>query len=232
MTVLVCTHHKCASSFLLRYLQSLCEINEWSWITSHFGYAKPDPTSDLSFLRNATYSEIAPALGEHTQALHVIRNPLSVVASAYFSHLRTHPIDDWPQLASVDPRDGFHLTLSFLEQAEFYPRTPGPLRAMTDWDYDDRRFTTLRMEDIVKDVHSFGCQLIAKFRHGRGILPKADDFAFERFSFGRPRGVRDNGSHYRIGSSDAWKDDLPEDLVAEVRVRYSGLLTRFYSENC
>ena len=118
--------------------------------------------NDVVVALNADYSSINDHISANMQCMHIIRNPLSVVVSAYYSHLRTHPIDGWDLLArqrsvlsEVDKDVGMALTLSFLESSHFQPETNGPLCDMISWKYVDSRIITLRMEDITANAATF-----------------------------------------------------------------------------
>lgn len=93
---LVLTHHKCASSFVVLYLRELYEINGLRLFTSHLGSAQPPAKCDVCVLTNACYARLGHFLS--APALHIIRNPLDVVVSAYYSHYGTHSLDAWPEL--------------------------------------------------------------------------------------------------------------------------------------
>ena len=170
-------------------------------------------------------------------ALHIIRNPLDIVQSAYYSHLSTHPLSGWPQLemqrrilANCSKEDGIFLTLAFLEQHEFYPRTPGPLHALRHWRFDDPRISTIRMEDLIADVNGvLGNRVLESL--GKNIrLPELEEFTFERVSGGRRVGEVDDTSHYRSGLAGKWRSELPEAAIAYCRQNFSTVLERYYPD--
>ena len=233
--VLVLTHHKCASTFLRLYLDEFARTNELTLCESHYGTAKRADGSQITYLNNAVYASIAEDL--NVPALHIIRNPLDLLVSAYWSHRGTHAVHDWPALQ--DQRDvlqkcgheeGLFLTLAFIEGGEFYPETPGPLMAMRAWRYDDPRIRTVRMEDMVKDVNSSIGDFLADSFDCPARTIDAERFTFERMSNGRKPGEIDPQSHYRAGLPGEWRATLPAPIVAYIRTHYRHVLERYYPD--
>jgi hypothetical protein len=121
------------------------------------------------------------------------------------------------------------LTITFCERNDFFENTPGPLCALRQWNYDDQRFATLRMED-------FGDRIDLAFRNALGSVadqyewPDAAEFTFSAFSGGRQPGQIDENSPYRSGHPDTWRRELPKAGILYIREHYRGLLERFYPE--
>ncbi len=231
----VLTHHKCASTFLGLYLREFSVLNGLRMFQSHLGTARPRNEYDISFLTNALYHQIKNVIDG--PIVHVVRNPLDIIVSAYYSHRSTHGLDRWPQLQSqrrilmnCSEEEGLFLTLTFLERGEFYPETPGPLHGLRSWYFDDGRIRTVRMEDLVKDIgFVFGEVLLDVF--GEAInLPKPSDFTFERMSNGRRIGEIDEMSHYRSGKPGGWRDKLPKPVIAYVREHFRDFMERYYPD--
>jgi len=233
--LIVLTHHKCASTFLEAFLNELCALNGLRMYASHFGDAEPQLQCDVSLLINATYGPLA-GIGD-VPMLHVVRNPLDTIVSAYYSHKATHSLEDWPQLQrqrqllnGCAKDEGFRHTLAFLELAEFYPRTPGPLCAMHRWVFEDPRIETIRMEDLVQNVNGVLLPILSKV-FGPGLqLPEPEHFTFEKLSGGRNAGEIDDLSHYRCGLPGRWRIELPADVVFYTRERFREHLSRYYPE--
>ena len=185
-------------------------------------------------MANATY---AFAKDNVPSGVHVVRNPFALLSSAYHSHLRTHPIKDWPELVAQRrllegaPKDvGVMLTIAFIERADFYAGAVGPFAALRSWDYSDARFQTMRMEDVVRDATAtVGAALHARFGDALA-LPDPREFKFERFSNKRPPGQVDALSHYRSGDPDQWRAELPEQALAYVKSQLRDLLERQYPD--
>jgi hypothetical protein len=144
-------HHKCASIWLRDYLTAVAARNGLTFAPTHVSDALPD--ADIRFLANASYRFVDQ---QGLRGCHVIRNPMAMVSPAYFSHRTTHPTAEWPQLdtqrealLATDQDTGMAMTLDFLLRPDFHPQALGPLLALQAWDFDDPRFLTLRMEDLV-----------------------------------------------------------------------------------
>ena len=226
------THHKCASTWLLNYLREFGVLNAMGVLHTHYSHQEIDSAIPVRAYINAFYPFAAAKLGE---GIHVIRNPLDMIVSAYYSHRNTHPFHGWPELAAqrdalrvVDLRDGLFLTLTYLERADFQNGVVGPLFAMRRWNYDDGRFQTLRMEEMVtRPQQALGPLLLQKFEGA--ALPPDESFTFEAVT-GRRVGEIDDQSHYRSGRFDQWRDCLPEGIVTYVRSHFRAFLERFYPE--
>jgi hypothetical protein len=233
--LLVLTHHKCASTFVAFYLEKLCALNRLRMFRSHLGTAQPQPESDFSLLTNATYTQIEDAID--APAVHIIRNPLDIIVSAYYSHRSTHSLDGWPHLRDQrrvllqsSKEAGLFLTLAFLERTEFFPKTSGPLHALERWNFDDTRIRTIRMEDLVTDISSMLGQTVVNVMQTEINLPEPEDFSFERITGGRRVGEVDDASHYRSGRPGNWREELPEPIIAYVRAHFHDLLQRHYPD--
>lgn len=231
--LLIMTHHKCASTFVFHYMGKVCDLNGLLLFASHLGTAQPRPDYQVSLLTNAVYYRIKDAIRQ--PAIHIIRNPLDLVVSAYYSHLSTHSAEHWPQLRhqrnilqNCSKEAGFFLTLAFLEQEEFYPQTPGSLHALRAWRLDDPRVRTLRMEDLVLDVESVLGGMVMETLGDALQLPRSEDFSFERITGGRRPGEIDESSHYRSGLPDTWRRELPDPIIAYIRAHFHAFLDRYY----
>jgi hypothetical protein len=230
------THHKCASTWLTHVGRQLCAMNGFTHCATDLGSMRPFSGKDVSFILNAQYGNICEAIIPNSNYFHIIRNPLSVVLSAYHSHLSTHSLTGWESLVrqreilrKVDPEIGIFLTLSFVESSYFYPQTNGPLYDMSSWNYDDERIVTLRMEDITSNPKMFLETLSSTHLFKGAALPDANDFTFKKIS-GRDPGDVDSSSHYRSGSADEWRTALPESVITYVRSHHRHVLERFYPE--
>lgn len=231
--MLFVSHHKCASGVVAQCLVQLCSLNGLSYFPSHWAEDAPSSLHDVTFLSNADYKRLGAFKG---RGVHIIRNPLDVIHSAYWSHLRTHPVDGWPELAAqreiltgLPAAEGMMLTLAFCEREDFYRNTPGPIAALRQWNFDDPRFVTVRMED-------FGEDMVAVLATAAGDLaklhwPAPDQFTFQRISGGRAPGEVDASSHYRNGRANSWRQELPFPIIRYVRRHMEGTLRRFYPES-
>ena len=234
--MLFVTHHKCASTLSGRYVKQLCLDNNLTFYGTPRGNRPPSPDHDVNFLSNASY----PFLNEHVtrRAIHIIRNPLNVAQSAYYSHLRSHPVKKTlPMLVTqrrvleqCSPEEGKMLTVVFCERNDFFHLTPGPLCGLRQWDYDDNRFTTVRMEDY-GDRIDLALSRAAAEQGADLTWPDAGAFTFKAMSGGRAPGMVDENSPYRSGHPDAWRTELPRGVIIYIREHFRPLLERFYPDS-
>ena len=124
MPFVVLTHHKCASTWLITYCAQVAAMNGLRFGHTHYSDRLVEGQLDIVTLINADYSFVK---GRVTSGIHVIRNPLDLICSAYYSHLSTHSLTEWPELElqravlqSVSKPDGMMLTLIFLERSDFH----------------------------------------------------------------------------------------------------------------
>lgn len=235
--MLFVTHHKCGSTLSGRYVKQLCADNGLSFYGSPRGYRVPSLEHDVNFLSNASYPFISEHVGDRP-AIHIIRNPLNVAQSAYYSHLRLHPVKKTlPMLViqrrvleQVSPEEGKMLTITFCERPDFFERTPGPLCGLRQWNYDDARFKTVRMED-------FGERIDLAIAAGAGAWGERltwsdpEPFTFRAMSGGREPGQVDENSPYRSGHPDTWRRELPKGGILYIREHFREILERFYPDS-
>ncbi len=231
----VFSHHKCATRWVLQYLTRVSEINSLTFYHTDFEDDAAPAEADIAFYGNSRCSLINPTLGP---SLHIIRNPLSVIVSAYYSHLKTHPTEGWPQLVPQrqllrehDKVAGMFLTLAFLERADLAPRAIGPLLAMREWDYGSKKYQTICAEAaVLSPYQTFSPAIRTAFPDRRLAFPDDEEFAFVRFAEGRAVGNRNNDSHYRSGARDDWRHELPPAVIAYIRARFADVLSTYYAD--
>lgn len=231
--ILFLSHHKCATKWLTSYLKELARSSGLTFATTHM--SQELPAGDVTFLCNAEYEYLARVA---TGGIHVLRNPLSVIVSAYFSHLRTHSLEGWPELEiqrallSTETKSaGLFLTTAFLERIDFCPGAVGPLHALRCWDYADGSFVTIRMEDLVESPATVVRQSLRQIGVDTAVaLPSDADYAFQAFSGGRRVGESDETSHYRSGCPDDWQNHLPTSVVRYVTSHMREVFERYYPE--
>jgi len=242
MPIYFFSHHKCATSFSFRYLKSFCILNKMNFVTTATGrlvLSTPDGSpftdNDLIFYRNAEYPIVSSL---DVRGVRIIRNPLSIVASAYFSHIKTHRDDGWPLLQQhrdtlkLVPKDiGMALTLQFLEEESFYRETAGPLYSFAHWNIFDDRFLTLRMEDMVKNPRDFITKSLEFSNKDPADYRLADDkkFTFKAIT-GRDLGTVDTSSHLRSGNPNDWRTTLPEHIKDYIKAHYWDYLNTYYPD--
>lgn len=225
------SHHKCGTAWLSFVLKDISRLNG---LRFHETYASSDvipDRTDICLISNADYARL-PFIGA-ARPLHVIRNPLSIIVSAYHSHRTTHDTDGWPELlhqrkllqhCSVE--HGMYLTLAYLERG-----AGAPLNDIARWQFGDTRITTVKFEDLVRNPADWLAYAIKENGYRSLLLPEMQDYSFEKMSGGRHVGEIDDTSHYRSGSADGWRNELPKPIIQYVRTHYEGLLKGYYPES-
>ncbi|NEU14308.1 hypothetical protein G3T14_19565 [Methylobacterium sp. BTF04] len=225
------SHHKCASRWMIAYLAKTADINARSFTSVDRTDLIRPSEADWCLFGNSAYETAA---SRKLFGIHIVRNPLSILLSAYYSHLTSHPTDGWSKLErhravlrSANLVDGLYLTLAFLEQDNINDGAVGPLYALRRWDYSDPRFLVVRMEDAVGDPSGVLGRALGS---ANMKVPNDADFRFEAFADGRSIGDIRPDAHYRSGLPHEWRDVLPQPLINHCRWAYSDLLERYYPE--
>lgn len=236
------SHHKCATTWLGEILRGFCGQFDRKLYGSLESSCRTPPGQqfDIVFFTNSLYESCVVSCAEWLnhepcRTLHVIRNPLDIVVSAYYSHLHSHRSDRWPALAQqrqvlrgLDRAAGMAATWTFLERADFHQAAVGPLFALRRWNFADRRIRTVRMEDLVNDAELARAELGSLL--GRDPVDAIATQTFEKLSGGRSRGVVDDRHHFRSGKKDQWIDELDPSLARAIYETYRDLLDAFYPE--
>ena len=236
------SHHKCATTWLGELLARHCSRQGLKFSFTQLSGSGPTEEAGLDafFFTNSLYEfcqvHCDKWLNQHPQpALHIIRNPLDLVVSAYYSHLNTHRVDRWPALAQqravlrkLDKRAGMIATWTFLERADFHMGVVGPLFSMRRWDYGDPRIKTLRMEDLVNDDQLARNEL--QVRLAGDAADVINELTFEKISGGRQKGTIDNQHHFRSGKSDQWLEELDVSLANAIYETYRSLINDYYPD--
>lgn len=189
----------------------------------------------IHFYRNSSRKvyELEPAV----PSVRVIRNPMSIVKSAYFSHKVTHSIHNWGRLGrqrdllnSLSQEEGLRRTYDFLCEECFSYFSEGPLWTLANWPADTGGPAVVKMEDITSSPTSF---LLSLWKQLGGDLQSMtfvppQMLSFEYQSGGRKPGEVDEKSHLRSGNQDEWRALLPPDLVRTIRRDFGDLLEKFY----
>jgi hypothetical protein len=225
------SHHKCASRWAIKYLREVSNLNCFDFSQDDKTDNVKKSTATLTFFGNSDYRL---AVDQKLWGTHFVRNPLNIIVSSYFSHLNTHPDTGWGELTthrrilkSIGFEEGLYLTVTFLERSDIGLGTSGTLFALRNWDYEDPRFKTIRVEDFVLEPSRWLKEAIPL---SQPLVPPDWRYAFEAFSGGRRRGEVDDHSHYRSGDPGEWKKYLPPAIVTYVQENFAGLLTRHYPE--
>lgn len=228
--------HKCGSMWLNTITGALCKkagirYRKFSH-PGEFGHDLPKYVADhglecVSWV-NAEWNVVKDL---DFRGFHVVRDPRDLLVSAYFSHLKTHPTEAWPQLAEFRPfleratmEDGLFMEFGFI---------PDTFRRLREWQLDDPRVLQLRLEDVSPDpVNALreAYRFIGLFDRGlteADFLAVMDRHRFESVSGGRKPGEEDRNSHFRKGIAGDWKNHLTERHVRYFKTALNDVLLKY-----
>ena len=232
-------HHKCGTNWIRTILGEVAEASNLSYakfsrLTEFDGLpAEHVATHGLQLLSWVNVDSSCLA-GLDYLGFHVVRDPRDVIASAYFSHLKTHNTANWPKLIpfreklqTVTKEEGLLMEIKFCEKQ---------WQRMEAWPTRNSRAMTVRLED-------FGIAYRSRFKSifdfvglfDRGLSEDAFDEimtrnAFQKRSGGRKHGEEDRSSHFRKGVHGDWRNHFNDDHVAAVKERLNDLLLKYEYE--
>lgn len=219
-------HHKCASTWILSILYSIC--GKLGWTLEIFKHNEPHNLEGIDFVVDvgARPSSLDPFQDADFLGFHVIRDPRDIVVSAYFSHKYSHPLDDWlvkerELLNRVEFEEGFRHSID--SRARQFDE-------MGTWDYESPYVFETRFELITTDPES----VFAEIFHFLGLYPKKISrkrmakilhyHRFKRLASGRAKGEEDPQHHYRKGIVGDWSNYLVGENKEYFKERYGQLL--------
>lgn len=167
MTRWVFLHHRGASLFLRQWFKDQAEAAGWT-VSPTLAMA-PRPLTPQELLDLGTYdlvidgqarpdtvSALDEAYGEAWCGVHVPRDPHTLLLSAYYSHLHSHPVGLLPGLESHRRRlEVLSLEWGLRQELEFYV-TQQAIEAVLEWPYQHPRILDVPFEVL--------------FPHGTGLL--------------------------------------------------------------
>lgn len=147
-------HHKCATGWISEILMEICfRLGLTLEVTHREVEFRDFPTlneyadfhdTDVLLYTNAKIEHVRDL--KFDSGFHVIRDPRDVLVSAYFSHLHSHPTDDWPELEdhreeleSLPKEEGLFCEMDFSAE-EF--------EDMYNWDYTRDDVLELKLEEL------------------------------------------------------------------------------------
>jgi hypothetical protein len=173
-------HHKCATMWLNALCSGVCQrlglrfaavYDEQAFEHDLPAWAVREGVHFVGY-GNADIAHCS-ALPAH-KAFHIVRDPRDIVVSAYFSHLKTHATDAWPQLvAHREKLRSLSRDEGLLEEIRFRQRSFGH---MATWDYDQPHVLEIRFEDVTARSYEI---LLDVFEH-LGLLRAGDYRFFDR----------------------------------------------------
>ena len=231
-------HHKCATTWIAKILREISKRAGLS-IADNASAAtlKQLKISDYNIIcdRSAVKTDVDLFSNFNYHAFHVIRDPRDVIVSGYFSHKKTHPVDNWPRLIPhriklncVSLEEGIKLEMDF---------SSGILQTMHDWDYNNPRVFETRFEKLTIDPLNEYIKIFTFL----GLYPHLisnhtlqiviDMFSFKRMSKGRKIGEEDASSHYRKGVPGDWVNYIYGDNKLYFKDKFGQMLIDLGYEN-
>jgi hypothetical protein len=150
------SHHKCGTRWVHSVCNEICKLTGRKWTVvsnpSQFNYKLSEFFSEhrLDFVSdvNAEYSHLKN-MKQDFLAFHVIRDPRDIVISSYFSSLKTHSFENWPELQAhrqklndLSKEQGILLEMEFISDV---------FRSLNNWSYQDSRILEVKMESLMKN---------------------------------------------------------------------------------
>jgi hypothetical protein len=239
-------HHKCGTTWIHGILTEVC-LKMTLKIAYVHSARQFEGDIDAFVEKNGidllTYANADIDLVRRLKTLkgfHVIRDPRDIVVSSYFSHLYSHPVDDWAALSrhrerlqTATKEDGLLLDIRFMEDE---------LDRLDRWDSTLPGVMELKMEELISDPRM---KFMEIFRHldmldegspapgletGKISWPALDEIlkqkSFTSLSEGRKPGEENVRSHFRKGIAGDWVNHFSGDHKKYFKEKYNHLLVK------
>jgi hypothetical protein len=151
-------HHKCASTWFGDIFYDICyDLG----LRYKIAYREQDFNGDLrryiaenniDFITyaNADFRQVAPL--ENLVGIHAVRDPRDIIVSAYFSHLKTHPTQLWPELIAHRKKlQQCDLETGLFHEIAFRKEQFDEMRSWKDFHGDN--IMEVRMEDVTSRTY-------------------------------------------------------------------------------
>ncbi len=239
-------HHKCGTTWIHGILSDVCGklALKIAYVHSPWQFAGKLEEfvrqNELDFL-TYTNADIDHACALHPlRGFHVIRDPRDVIVSSYFSHLHSHPVDDWAALSRhrealqrLTKPEGLLLDMEFMEPQ---------LRLMERWNYRLPGVLEVKMEELIGG----GPGPFARVFSHLGLLAGPDASAppkdgtitreeleailegkrFSALAAGRKPGQEDVHSHFRKGIVGDWLNHFDGTVKDRFKKKFNPMLVQ------
>lgn len=229
------SHHKCGTVWVASIVEEVSTaaglVTARHDTDSRFegdivSWRKTHPFDFWSYT-NADYTFVR---GVALKGFHVVRDPRDLIVSAYFSHLFSHPDQNWPRLRHYRR---FIQTLSeeegLLREMEFSATV---MADMLVWDDNPPGIRLVHFEDLAASPAAFFCEIFEDL----GLLPDrvsewtvreiVERYSFERMSGGRKKGQEDPRHHFRRGTPGDWRNHFTARHTEYFKSLYDPLLLK------
>jgi hypothetical protein len=202
--ILVGTHHKSGSVWMLTIFKRICKKLSWNFFVKKSEAVPPE--FDVLVDSHSAFGTL-PA-EQNCRGLHVIRDPRDIIISGCFYHQKSH--ERWLHV----PRPEFG-GLTYQEKINSYPSQDDRIlfemenggwhciQEMMAWNYDNPVFFEAKYEDLIADEDLLLFHQIFSFLGFSGrIIPQALEIAYECSLFS---GQVSHSAHVRSGKARQWE---------------------------
>ncbi|MDJ0660402.1 MAG: sulfotransferase domain-containing protein [Crocosphaera sp.] len=150
-------HHKCGTQWVQGILREVAQEMGWLYGHAHneeiFNYDFEEFIKERKFdifsYTNAKYQYIKDF--NNFKGFHVIRDPRDIVVSAYYSHLYSHPVDNYDHLKKErEILQKMSKDEGLIQEMEFNQRV---FEDMERWNYDQDHVMEIKLEDLSRDPY-------------------------------------------------------------------------------
>lgn len=177
-------HHKCGTQWIQGILREICKemglkyghaYNSQKFNNNLQESIKEKKIAIFSYT-NADYNYVKQLKSDYL-AFHVIRDPRDIVVSAYFSHLYSHPTDQYPRLKEERERlEKMSKDEGLLQEIKFNHNV---FTQMHEWDYELKNILEIKMENLIQNPYS---SFINIFRF-LGIISESRPTFLEKWNY-------------------------------------------------
>lgn len=228
-------HHKCATQYVNSIIRQVCRNIGLKFISVHNpqmfnnNLRKYVDESDIDFIAYINANYCYAGLLNNYKGFHVVRDPMDIVVSAYFSHLYSHPTSEWPQLEEfrknlkqLSKDDGLILEMSFRKNQ---------FEQMYNWNYTLPIVLEIKMEVLTANPNNIFLEIFQfigfKDESINKVLSQAiQDNQFSKLAGGRKPGEEDVKNHYRKGLAGDWINHFSKRHIDFFKEHYNDLLIK------
>lgn len=235
------SHHRNGSSWLYSIINTLGAITDKRINIAHYlneDYDKISETlakngTDLLIDRNIDLGNY-----DHSfiKGIHVIRDPRDMLVSSYFSHLKSHPDQGWPELTrhraltqKLSQENGLLEEISFCN--DFFEHMYSVKRHEHKHDIKTVKFENLinNQFEMFKDI-LLHLEIDLSNHQEKTLHTILEQHSFTKMSCGRKAGDVNSDHHYRKGIVGDWKNFFSAPVKEMFKVKHQKLLELYEYE--
>jgi hypothetical protein len=169
----------------------------------------------------------------YLKGIHIIRDPRDMLVSSYFSHLKSHPDDGWPELTNhrilnqkLSQENGLIEEINFCGQ--FFKHMYSVKK------YEHKHdVLTIKFEDLIARQTEIFETILAHLEINLCEFPDntltaiLEQHEFQKMSEGRKEGEENTDHHYRKGIAGDWKNYFTNPIKEVFKAKHQELLTLY-----